>query len=291
MHPLQQLASRAEGVQQQQQASPHQGTQHFDISSECSTTDDNVADTLYCPDTGQALNKFHDKLTDRIWLHNPAWDQWAGWMDEHPDYVAPAIGISQAEADALFAAEVARRNLAEAEVLRGKAQDAEMAATAAALEAAEKAALNQAAAEAAFNAASEQAAASADAYGTARDLANADAAHRRNRLAIADGSAPLPGSSAPPMADIAQALSPAINPVINGTADYTGYAPVIALPAPADLMALYPTARQSSLADSINHVMSCFTPFGVTARRRKKRSTRDGHAPEGQKSSSSSSWE
>ena len=114
--------------------------------------------------------------------------------------------MSQSEADAHAATEIARRAAVDAELHRTRAQEAEMLATALAQSAAEKAATDQADKEAALAAAADRAKANLDSYEMAKALANVDATHRARREATAAGILVPPAATAPILVDNMPAL-------------------------------------------------------------------------------------
>ena len=141
---------------------------------------------------GQPLNKFCDPDTGRCWLcvdgANP---NLYCWESEHPAYVAPDIGVTQADADLHAASEIAYRAALDAQAARDRMQAAEMRATACFQTAAEKADGVLVEKQAAPTSAEEAARANREAYDREKALANADARHRAARIAIPAGTTPL----------------------------------------------------------------------------------------------------
>ena len=155
---------------------------------------------------GTPLVQYQCPDSDRYWLYDPIVDDLHCWLTDHPDYVHPAIGMPQSEADAHVANEVARRAAIDAELHRNRAHDAEMLSTAMAQTAAEKAATDKADKGKALIAAAEREKAAIDAAEMAKALANIDATHRARREATAAGTQVPLAATAPLLLDAGQAL-------------------------------------------------------------------------------------
>ena len=141
--------------------------------------------------TGEALEEYTEPETGKKWICHQGQDDFVCWVKSYHTDLHPIIGITQAEADALAAAEVARRAAADAEHHAEVAQAAEMRATALARTAAERAEDDHKDKEAAAAAAAATARSQLQRYDIAAAQADADAAHRARRLAIAQaGEAP-----------------------------------------------------------------------------------------------------
>ena len=176
--------------------------------SQCSTAPSNGA-TIRGRD-GKFLGRWACPDSGKCWVQDfdhP--DDWC-WEIDHPAYIAPAIGISQAVAVALAAAETASRANQEADLARSRAQAAEMRATALLHTAADKAEVSSVEAQAAQELAAGTAKDLKAQYDRAAALANFDARNRATRTDMATGHvvAPVMVPSAPVITDPAQALMP-----------------------------------------------------------------------------------
>ena len=106
--------------------------------SQCSTAAS--IDQVFRNAHGKILQKWCDPNSGRNWLCEDGEDpDFYCWESEHPAYVAPAIGVTQADADLHAATENANRAAHEASVARAKAHSAEMRPTAFSETAAEEA--------------------------------------------------------------------------------------------------------------------------------------------------------
>ena len=137
----------------------------------------NILERWCCPNSGE------------IWLCEEGQPDFYCWESDHPFYVAPIIGVTQAEADLHAATENANRAAHEAGLARAKAHSAEMRSTAFSETAAEKADTAYEEKKATLVAAADTAKARREAYDRDKALADADAKHRAARKAIATGTA------------------------------------------------------------------------------------------------------
>ena len=58
---------------------------------------------------GNPLDEYTDPDSGDKWLCHPGQNDMVCWVKDYPAYIHPPIGVSQAEADSLAAAEIARR--------------------------------------------------------------------------------------------------------------------------------------------------------------------------------------
>ena len=141
---------------------------------------------------GKLLERWTDPATGKYWADDPDHpDRWC-WELEHPAYIPPAIGISEAAAAALAAAETADRANQDAELHRERARVADQKATALLHKAAEKAEAGRAEAKAAQAAATGTAKDLKEKADRATEVASFDANNRATREAISTGNTIAP---------------------------------------------------------------------------------------------------
>ena len=228
--------------------------------------------------TGEALEEYIEPHTGKKWLCHQCQNDFVCWVKEYHAYLHPAIGVTQAEADSLAAAEVARRAAVDAERHAEVAQAAEMRGTALARTAAERAEDDRKDKEAAATAAAATARSQLQRYDIAAAQADADAAHRARRLAIAQAGEGLqaegvraaantePEASPPAAAPSAPALThePMVPPISEQashmpTAVQAAAVPTLAAPAP---VAVGPQSNGNSFFDRFGRSVACYTHAG-----------------------------
>ena len=155
---------------------------------------------------GNPLEEYIDPATQEAWLCHPGHNDMVCWLRDYTAYLHPAIGITQIEANALAAADVARRAAEDATYQANVAQAAEMRATALAKVLADKAEADLRDKEAAAAIAATTADKATQRYDVAAAQASADASHRAHRLSLADTAATPPA--------IAEALTPAAQTLV-----------------------------------------------------------------------------
>ena len=218
---------------------------------------------------GNPLDEYIDPNTQEKWLCHPGHNDMVCWVKDYPAYIHPAIGVSQAEADALAAAEVARRAADEAAHQADVAQAAEMRATALAKEAAARAEADLRDKEAAATAAAATARNQLQRYDVAAAQADADASHRAHRLAIAHAAedAPLATAAAPiPASPALVPSAPATGegstvPAIDAQA-LQALAPQLAPAAPR----VIPAGPAPGILDRLGRSIACYAHAGGGSR-------------------------
>ena len=136
------------------------------------------------------LEEWMDPVIKEAWLCHPGHNDMVCWLRDYTAYLHPAIGITQIEASALEAADVARRAAEDATYQANVAQAAEMRATALAKVAADKADADLRDKEVAAAIAATTADMATQRYDIAAAQASADASHRAHRLSLAAPATP-----------------------------------------------------------------------------------------------------
>ena len=254
-------------------------TEFFNIGSDCSTVDEEENEHKFFPIAGRDLEGYRDPGSGRVWLWHSKTKANCGWMTDHPDYVEPTIGISEAEATLLREIDRAERAQQLSDAIAAEARQKKMDATAAALAAKDAAAKNLQDKEAGLARARTAAEAQDRNYDRSADIARAEELHRRQLLDIRDdtigmrataptlqvGDASASSTAAVPQANASQALAPTATEVVPTAVCHIAAAPCTMVPSAIEYR---PTNRfLSSLAE----MLGCSNINGLPPMRRRRK--------------------